>query len=104
MQNIHVGLNHFLFVSVILFGLGIYSVVTRKSIIMTIIGIELILSAANLNFISFQRFSPVNSDGQVFSIFIIIISIAQAVVLTGLIVNFYKHNHDDFEKSGKLKL
>ncbi len=101
MQNFHAGLNHFLFVSVLLFGLGVYAIVTRKSTIMTLIGIELILSAANLNFIAFRNFSQNSSDGQVFSVFIIILSIAQAAVLAVFIINFYRTNSsgEDTNKS-----
>jgi len=51
----NVGLEHFLIVGAILFSLGIYAVVTRKNAIMVLMGIELILNSANINFIAFSK-------------------------------------------------
>ena len=49
---IEVGLNHYLAVSSILFALGIYGVITRKNAVMVLMGVELILNAANINFVA----------------------------------------------------
>ena len=92
MHNIHAGLNHFLFVSIILFALGIYAVVTRKNPLMIFIGIEFILSSVMINFIAFQKFTRVSSDGQVFSIFIIIFAVLQSVIAACILLNFYRNN------------
>ncbi|MGH2567708.1 MAG: NADH-quinone oxidoreductase subunit NuoK, partial [Bacteroidota bacterium] len=51
------GLTHFLIVSGILFSLGVFAVLTRRNAIMVLMGIELILNAANINFIAFSRYS-----------------------------------------------
>jgi NADH-quinone oxidoreductase subunit K len=91
MQIFHAGLSHFLFVSVLLFGAGLYAVVTRKNMAMKLIGMEFILSAAALNFTVFQKFTQVSSDGQAVSMFIIILAVTQSVVFAGIILNFYRH-------------
>jgi NADH-quinone oxidoreductase subunit K len=60
-----VGLTHFLVVSSLLFGLGLFAVVTRKNAIMILMGIELILNSANINFIAFAKYGRLGLDGQI---------------------------------------
>ena len=63
---IHVSLIHFLFVSAILFSFGVYAVITRRNAIMVLMGIELILNSANINFIAFgavRRDEPGRTNG-----------------------------------------
>lgn len=86
----NVGLTHFLIVSAILFSLGIYAVVTRKNAIMVLMGIELILNSANINFISFARFSG-SLDGQLVAIFVIILAAAEAAIAVAIVLNIYKN-------------
>ena len=66
-------LQSYLVISSILFSLGIYGIITRKNAIAILMGIELILNSANINFIAFNRFGGMDQlDGQVFSIFVIV--------------------------------
>ncbi|HEY3875403.1 MAG TPA: NADH-quinone oxidoreductase subunit K, partial [Candidatus Kapabacteria bacterium] len=60
-----VGLNHFLVLSALLFVLGIFIMLTRRNAIAVLMGIELILNAANINFVAFSRYGAVNLGGHV---------------------------------------
>ena len=87
----HVGLSHFLTISAILFSLGLLAVVTRRNAILILMGIELILNAANINFIAFSRFGNLDLSGQVVSIFVIILAAAEAAVALAIVLNIYKN-------------
>ena len=85
----HVGLTHFLIVSAMLFALGIYGIATRRNAIMVLMGVELVLNAANINFIAFSRYGGMNFDGQVAAIFVIILAAAEAAVALAIVLNIY---------------
>lgn len=85
-----VGLNHFLVLSVILFSFGIYAVLTRKNAIQVLMGIELILNSANINFIAFARYGNYGFTGQVISLFVIILAAAEAAIALAIVLNIYK--------------
>jgi NADH:ubiquinone oxidoreductase subunit K len=81
-----VGLEHFLVVGAILFTLGIVCVLTRRNAVAVLIGIELILNAAGLNFIAFSRYGGTGIEGSIFVLFIIVLAAAEAVVALALIL------------------
>ena len=84
-------LESYLLISAALFSLGIYGVVTRKNAIAILMGIELILNSANINFIAFNRFSGMHSlDGHIFSIFVIVLAAAEAAVALAIVINLFK--------------
>ncbi len=85
-----IGLNHFLVVSAILFSLGIYSVVTRKNAIMVLMGIELILNSANINFVAFSKYGNYGLGGQITALFVIILAAAEAAIALAIVLNLYK--------------
>ncbi|MGB9665162.1 MAG: NADH-quinone oxidoreductase subunit NuoK [Ignavibacteria bacterium] len=87
----NVGLNHFLVLSAILFSLGIYAVLTRKNAIQVLMGIELILNSANINFIAFARYGNFGFNGQVISLFVIILAAAEAAIALAIVLNIYKN-------------
>jgi len=84
-----VRLAHFLIVSAILFALGIYGVVTRRNAILVLMGLELILNAANINLIAFARYTSLRLDGQVAAVFVIILAAAEAAVALAIVLNIY---------------
>lgn len=86
-----VGLTHFLVVSSLLFGLGLFAVVARKNAIMLLMGIELILNSANINFIAFSKYGQLGLEGHVVAIFVIILAAAEAVIALAIVLNIY-HN------------
>jgi NADH-quinone oxidoreductase subunit K len=97
-----IGLQHYLVVSSILFSLGLFGIVTRKNAVMVLMGIELILNSANINFIAFARFGNFGFDGQLIALFIIILAAAEAAVALAIVLNIYKNfstvNVDEIDK------
>ena len=85
-------LNSYLVIAAILFSFGIYGVITRKNAVAILMGIELILNSANINFIAFNRFSGLDSlDGHVFAVFVIVLAAAEAAVALAIIINLFKN-------------
>jgi NADH-quinone oxidoreductase subunit K len=91
MEHFQVGLYHYLVVSALLFGLGLFAVVTRRNAVMILMGIELILNAANINFIAFGKYGNSGIDGQVISIFVIILAAAEVVIALAIVLNIYNN-------------
>jgi NADH-quinone oxidoreductase subunit K len=86
-------LQGYLIISALLFAIGLAGAVTRRNAIVVLIGIELMLNAANLNFIAFWRFGP-NPEaltGVVFVLFSIAVAAAEAAVGLALIISIYRH-------------
>jgi len=85
-------LESYLVIASALFSLGIYGIITRKNAVAILMGIELILNSANINFIAFDRFNGLgNLDGHVFSIFVIVLAAAEAAVALAIIINLFKN-------------
>jgi NADH-quinone oxidoreductase subunit K len=83
----------YLIVSALLFSIGLAGALTRRNAILVLVGIELMLNAANLNFIAFWRYGP-NPEaltGIMFAIFAIGIAAAEAAVGLALIISIYRH-------------
>tara|TARA_B100000427_G_C15496350_1_gene589984 strand:+ start:1408 stop:1713 length:306 start_codon:yes stop_codon:yes gene_type:complete len=86
-------LNNYLYISAVLFSLGVFGVMTRRNGIAVLMGVELILNAANLNFVAFSRFGGMNMDGQIFSLFVIVLAAAEAAVALAIVINIYNNLH-----------
>ena len=82
-----------LLVSSMLFAVGLAGALTRRSAILVLVGIELMLNAANLNFIAFWRFGPHSGEltGMIFVLFSIGVAAAEAAVGLALILAVYRH-------------
>lgn len=87
----HPGLTHFLILSGLLFALGIFAILTRRNAIMVLMGVELILNAANINFIAFSRYVAMSFDGHVVAVFVIILAAAEAAIMLAIILNIYQN-------------
>ncbi len=85
----NVQLAHFLIVSAVLFSLGLYGIMTRRNAILVLMGVELVLNAANINFIAFSRYGGANLDGQAAAVFVIILAAAEAAVALAIVLNIY---------------
>ena len=104
-------LGHFVTLSGILFALGLFTVVTRRNAIGILMGVELILNAANINLVAFNRFAHAYSpdqkpmlDGQIFAIFVIVLAAAEAAVALAIFLNYYNNfNTIDVERAQTLK-
>jgi NADH:ubiquinone oxidoreductase subunit K len=87
------GLPHFLIVGAVLFSFGTYTVVTRTNAVGILMGVELILNAANVNFVAFNRFNPTPTmNGQMFSLFVIVLAAAEAAVALAIVLAIYINN------------
>ena len=92
----HPDLSRFLFVGALLFVIGVAGVLTRRNIIVIFMSIELMLNAANINFIAFSRYlqstgNPNAIAGQIFAIFIIVVAAAEAAIGLGIVIALYRN-------------
>lgn len=88
-----IGLTPFLLLSAFLFACGVVCVGTKRNAIGVLMGVELILNAANVNLVAFARFNPAfRLDGQVFALLVVVLAAAEAAVALAIILNFY-NNH-----------
>ena len=83
------GLGAYVAVSAALFALGIICILVRRNVLYILMGIEMILNAANINFVAFNRFSGDGIDGRMFSIFVIILAAAEAAVALAIVLNVF---------------
>jgi len=86
-----VGLHHFLVLSALLFALGVYCVAARRNAVAILMGVELILNAANVNFVAFARFVTHHVDGTVFALFGIVLAAAEAAVALAIVLHLFRH-------------
>ena len=94
-------LSKFLVIGALLFTVGVAGVLTRRNIIVIFMSIELILNAANLNFIAFSRYladtgNPNAVAGQVFTVFIIVVAAAEAAIGLGIVIALYRNRETIF--------
>ena len=96
----------YLLVAALLFAIGLAGALVRRNAILVLIGIELMLNAANLNLIAFWRFCPHPEalTGMMFAIFSIAVAAAEAAVGLGLVISIYRHtNTTELDKINRLK-
>jgi len=94
----------YLLIGAFLFCLGLFVVFTRRNGIMALIGIELIMNAANLNFVAFSKIHPDASAGHMNALFGIVIAAAEVAVALAIILNVYKRFHTvNFDEIDTLK-
>ncbi len=87
-----VDLNSYLLVGAVMFVCGIVCMATKRNGIGVLMGVELVLNGANLNFVAFSRYSPLGIDGQSIALFVIVLAAAEAAVALAIALNFY-NNH-----------
>ena len=105
-----IGLQHYLVLAAVLFVCGLLTILTKRNAIGILMGVELILNAANVNLVAFNRFahgggsSGLQLDGQVFAIFIIVLAAAEAAVALAIFLNFYNNfSTIDVERAQNLR-
>ena len=93
-------LYHFLVLSLIIFGLGMYCVLSRRNAIGILMGVELILNSANINYLAFDFYGGgkalngavvTHYDGQLFAIFVIMLAAAEAVIGLAVVLAIYQN-------------
>lgn len=87
---LEIGLHHYLVVSLLVFLCGVFTVLTRRNAIGVLMGVELILNSANINYIAFSRFGGGGYDGQVFSVFVIMLAAAEAAIGLAIVLGIYR--------------
>lgn len=92
----HPDLSKFLVIGALLFIIGVAGVLTRRNIIVIFMSIELILNAANLNFIALSRYLEETGNmnavaGQVFAVFVIVVAAAEAAIGLGIVIALYRN-------------
>jgi NADH:ubiquinone oxidoreductase subunit K len=103
--NLYNELSTFLVLGALLFGIGIYGIVTRRTLIGMLIAAELILAGASLNFMAFNRFAAADPvTGQVFTLFIMAVAAAEAAIGLSIVIAVYRHYKSiDAEDTVQLK-
>lgn len=97
-------LNSYLIVGAVLFVCGVICMATKRNGIGVLMGVELVLNGANINFVAFSKHSALQLDGQVFAVFVIVLAAAEAAVALAIALNFYNnHLSIDVDRANKLK-
>jgi NADH-quinone oxidoreductase subunit K len=99
------GLNAFLLLGALLFVCGALCMATKRNAIGVLIGVELVLNGANLNFMAFSWFNPTfRVEGQIFALFVIVMAAAEAAIALAIVLNFYNnHSSVDVDVAETLK-
>ena len=86
-----IDLNLFLGVGALLFVCGILCMTTKRNAIGILMGVELVLNGANINLVAFSKYGTLGLDGQVISLFVIVLAAAEAAVALAIVLSFYNN-------------
>ena len=86
-----VGLEHYLALSAFIFSTGVLVMITKRNAVGILIGVELLLNAANINLIAFSRYQVGDLNGQLTALFVIVLAAAEAAVAIAIFVNIYNN-------------
>jgi NADH-quinone oxidoreductase subunit K len=100
-----IGLNHYLLLGAVLFVSGAVCMAIKRNAIGILMGVELVLNGATINFVAFAHFNPAfQVEGQVFALFVIVLAAAEAAVALAIVLNFYNnHTTVDVDTAEELK-
>jgi len=100
-----IGLSHYLVVAAVLFGSGLFTMMTKRNAIGILIGVELVLNSASVNLVAFDRYlGPGRLDGQIVAIFVIVLAAAEAAIAVGICINLFKNlSTIDVDKASRLR-
>lgn len=103
---IEIGLYHYITISLLLFCTGLYGVMTRRNAMAILMGIELILNSVNINLVAFSKFVLHNNmfapdkvvmmpeiTGQIFTIFVITVAVAEAATGIAIVISIYRNRN-----------
>ncbi|MFO0878835.1 MAG: NADH-quinone oxidoreductase subunit NuoK [Gemmataceae bacterium] len=98
-------LNHYLLLGALLFACGVVCMATRRNAIGVLMGVELVLNGAGINFVAFAHFNPAfEIEGQIFALFVIVLAAAEAAIALAIVLNFYNnHATVDVDAAEELK-
>jgi NADH:ubiquinone oxidoreductase subunit K len=110
LMTMTIGLGHYLVLGAVLFVCGVVTILSKRNAIGILMGVELVLNAANVNLVAFNRFSHGGTpaapllDGQIFAVFIIVLAAAEAAIALSIFLSFYNNfGSIDVEKGQNLK-
>ena len=100
-----IGLTHYLLLGAVLFVCGAVCMATKRNAIGILMGVELVLNGATVNFVAFAHFNQAFAmEGQVFALFVIVLAAAEAAVALAIVLNFYNnHTTVDVDTAEELK-
>jgi NADH-quinone oxidoreductase subunit K len=99
-----VSLNSLLWIGAVLFVCGVICMTTKRNAIGVLMGVELVLNGANVNFVAFSRYSSLALDGQVAAVFVIVLAAAEAAVALAIAMNYYNaHLSIDVDRGDELR-
>ena len=100
-----IGLEHYLTLGAILFVCGAVCMATKRNAIGILMGVELVLNGATVNFVAFAHYNPVfEIEGQIFALFVIVMAAAEAAIALAIVLNFYNnHTTVDVDTAEELK-
>src|SRR6516162_10534231 len=100
-----IGLNHYLLLGALLFVCGAVCMATKRNAIGVLMGVELVLNGANVNFVALARYNPTfQLEGQVFALFVIVLAAAEAAIALAIVLNFYNnHTSVDIDTAEELR-
>ncbi|MFC1562273.1 NADH-quinone oxidoreductase subunit NuoK [candidate division KSB1 bacterium] len=84
-------LNSYLIIGALMFVLGMLAILTKRNAISVLMGVELILNAANINFIAFSRFTDVQMEGVMIALFVFVVAVSEAAVALAIVLNIYRN-------------
>ena len=100
-----IGVNHYLVLGALLFVCGAVCMASKRNAIGVLMGVELVLNGANVNFVAFARYNAAfQVEGQVFALFAIVLAAAEAAIALAIVLNFYNnHMTVDVDTAEELK-
>jgi NADH-quinone oxidoreductase subunit K len=95
---------HTLYFGAFLFTIGLMIILIKKSLVMMLIGLELMLNAANVNLVAFNQMYPASISGQMFALFIVVVAVCETAIGLAIVLHVYKmHNTSVPEEISELK-
>jgi NADH-quinone oxidoreductase subunit K len=100
-----IGLTHYLVLGALLFVCGVTCMAVKRNAIGVLMGVELVLNGANVNFVAFARYNRAfGLEGQVFALFVIVMAAAEAAIALAIVLNFYNnHTTVDIDTAEELR-
>ena len=100
----HPSLEAYLLVGAALFVAGILCMATKRNAIGVLMGVELVLTSSNINFLAFSRYGQLGLDGHVFALFVIVLAAGEAAIALAIALNFYNNfSTIDVDRADSLK-
>ena len=97
-------LTNYLLIGAVMFVSGVVCMATKRNGIAVLMGVELVLNGANVNFVAFSRHTSLGLDGQIVSLFVIVLAAAEAAVALAIALNFYNNYQTiDIDRGDKLQ-